>query len=108
MAAHYWNPTNYKIKEEILFPPELANPKNNDDLHLDNMDKLLFAVRNHYAWDINVRTRFVTDDYKWDEKDIVQRLRGVGYFNKENYKRTPYTPDEINLQNGKLSARVQP
>jgi hypothetical protein len=29
MAAHYYNPINYKMKEDILFPKELSNPKDN-------------------------------------------------------------------------------
>lgn len=50
MAAHYWNPTNYKVPEDILFPKELDNPKDLNNPEYDNMDRLFFAIRNHYAW----------------------------------------------------------
>jgi hypothetical protein len=42
------------------------------------MDKLMFAFRNHYAWEVNIRTRLVADDYVWNETDIVDRLRTSG------------------------------
>jgi hypothetical protein len=41
------------------------------------MDKLMFAFRNHYAWEINVKS-LVSDDYVWNETDIVDRLRTSG------------------------------
>jgi hypothetical protein len=90
MAAHYWNPTNYKEPRDILIVKELANPDDYQDLKIDSMDKLLFAVREHYAWEINVRTRFVADDYKWDVDDIVSRIRDIGLMNEEGDKAVTY------------------
>lgn len=72
------------------------------------MDRLLFAVRKHYAWEINVKTRMVSDDYQWNETNIVERLRTADFFNKQDFKLSEYTENELNLLNGKLSARTQP
>lgn len=57
VSLHYWNPTNYKEIEDLVVPPELdikriASP--------DAMDRLMKKVRNHFPWEINVKTRLTS------------------------------------------------
>jgi hypothetical protein len=56
VAAHYWDPTDY-IKD-IAIPPELLPRKEQDH---DALDKLDFAVNEHYCWNFNFKSRWLFD-----------------------------------------------
>ena len=64
----------------------MATPKDINNVKLDSMDHLLFAVRAHYAWELNVKTRMVSDQYQYNSSDIESRLREFAYLNPKNLK----------------------
>lgn len=79
MAAHYWNPTDFTDRDQVEIPIEVLEPLNGRVP--DHMDELMFAVREHYAWEINARTRLTAKDYPYDKEEIVTRLRKANHFN---------------------------
>ncbi len=72
------------------------------------MDNLMFAVREHYAWESNVRTRLTAKNYPYNKDEVVTRMRKANYLNPVDLVVGPYSPEELSLMNGKLSAREQP
>ena len=83
MAAHYWNPTDFEDRDQIKIPIELSEPLNGRQL--DHMDELMFAVREHYAWEINARTRLTAYNYLYNKEEIVTRLRKANHFNPAGF-----------------------
>jgi hypothetical protein len=68
----------------------------------------MFAVREHYAWETNARTRLTAKNYPYNKDEIVTRLRKANHFNPAGFQVGPYSDEELSLLNGKLSAREQP
>lgn len=56
VMAHYWNPTNYNNRDDLVIPDELSDPKLfSSGYQLDTLDKLFFEVRKHHHYEINAK-----------------------------------------------------
>lgn len=71
------------------------------------MDDLFYAVRGHYTWQYNAKTRLVSEEYKWDVDDIRRRLKSAEHFSRSE-EPFHYNQDELNLISGSLNPRLQP
>lgn len=63
VMAHYWNPTNFNNRDDLVIPIELADPE--VFFHeLDKVDELHKIVRGSYPYEINVGTRWYNEPSK--------------------------------------------
>jgi hypothetical protein len=58
VMAHYWNPTNYNSRNDLVVPLELSDPSMFPEHKLDEIDELYKLIRGSYPYEINVKTRF--------------------------------------------------
>lgn len=68
--AHYWNPTNYNNRNDLVVPPELANPKLFPDNHykFDAMDEFFRSVRGSYPFELNAQTRWYEKPEQYEDE----------------------------------------
>ena len=55
--AHYWNPTNYNSRDDVVIPKEIADPTVFGHV-LDDVDTLFNLARKHYSYEMNAKTRW--------------------------------------------------
>ena len=58
VMAHYWNPTNYNSRDDLVVPLELSDPSIFPEHKLDEVDELYRLARGSYPYEINAKTRF--------------------------------------------------
>lgn len=89
LSMHYWNPVDYT--QDITIPEELK------ERAPDEMDKLCFAVNQHYPWNFNFATRWFKE-----QGHIPQGFETNGYFLTSP---TYYTEAQRNIIQGKNNPR---
>lgn len=55
--AHYWNPTNFNNRDDLVIPIEISDPQIFPH-ELDEVDQMHFLVQNSYPYELNVKTRW--------------------------------------------------
>jgi hypothetical protein len=66
VSLHYWNPTNYKNKLDLVLPIELASPQQYPQKTIEAVDRLCRALLDQWPWEINIKSKLVTPKYKWN------------------------------------------
>jgi hypothetical protein len=64
ITLHYWNPTNYKNRDDLLVPIELSSPTMYPKKQLDAVDRLYKAVLGYWPWETNVKTKLTSPNFK--------------------------------------------
>ena len=67
VMAHYWNPTNYNNRDDLVIPVELADPALFPHT-LDDMDELHLKARGSYPYEINTKTRWFNSSSNFEEE----------------------------------------
>ena len=63
---HYWNPTHYNNRNDLVIPLELADPELYPH-ELDEVDELHLIVQGSYPFEINTRRRWHSDVSHYDK-----------------------------------------
>ena len=92
MALHYWDATDYTTTME--YPDELRKKEECDVK--DPIDKLCFAVNEHYPWDFNFKKRW------FGGKQVPEKFTTVDFFSP---KKVEYTPTQKGMVEGKINPR---
>ena len=90
LAMHYWDPTDYT--HTLDFPDELKKHEP------EEIDRLCFAVNQHYSWNFNFATRwFRSIGY------VPQQFETRAYFRQKDP--VDYTQSQMRMIEGELNPR---
>lgn len=92
MALHYWDATDYTTTMEY---PEELRKKEECDVK-EPIDRLCFAINEHYPWDFNFKKRW------FGGKQVPEKFTTVDFFSP---KKVEYTPTQKGMVEGKINPR---
>ena len=74
--SHYWNPTNYNNRDDLVVPVELSDPQFFPEHTYDKVDKMFQKVQGGYPHEINPKKRWFRNESDYTE----ERLNDTAYF----------------------------